>query len=551
MSMQFIKGLEQLKNNLSNFNEDIFEEIDDVEQSLNEQALNYKGEDTITLDDLMGPSYGTDVNESSVEVENRGGLRYIDIDFSGEKLEVTQAEYEIIKNAVDEIIDGELDESVIEAINTISEFGDKAIKVVFSFARKFDLEDNNQYYDLKDLMNKLCLRSLTGRDMITAVLIAANSKPHIKLAILAAGEVREKNAIIHIGNKLSDKDLFEISVDALLDIKDIKCANYLLDTIENIEDRNEEKLNFMYNRTEYFKAFGTEIIKDVLNRYNNCPPWLKSIYGNILVEFEEDIIPDLLKIIENESDNRKLESLYRLLGRLNNDVAARHIVEAYRNATNKKAVMIGIGQIKSHESISLLREVLSSDLTPNNILEEAIQAMAFIGEKEESVALIKHHLNNRDMRIKIHVAFALARLGEIEYLDRFIGYLTADDVYDRNCANRLVNKLKREHVTYICNKCLDLSQDKVIFVLNALTKRKTFNREVGPILLKLLDKSSYLVRNEIYRLIANTARTKNEILPADILYDAREKTENQKEKMVLTEMISKLPSKVVLPTYIK
>ncbi|MBQ3420066.1 MAG: hypothetical protein IJH34_00020 [Romboutsia sp.] len=78
MKTQFIDALENFKNNLDSFEDDIFDDMNDIEQELNKQALNYKGEeDIIGLDDLMGPSYGSDVNESAVEVENRGGLRYI------------------------------------------------------------------------------------------------------------------------------------------------------------------------------------------------------------------------------------------------------------------------------------------------------------------------------------------------------------------------------------------------------------------------------------------------------------------------------------------
>ena len=69
--------------------------------------------------------------------------------------------------------------------------------------------------------------------------------------------------------------------------------------------------------------------------------------------------------------------------------------------------------------------------------------------------------------------------------------------------------------------------------------------------MKLLETSTYIARNEIYKIIANTARTKNEIISADILYAAKEKTDSRNEKMILTEIIDRLPRKSVLPSYSK
>lgn len=543
--------LESYKAKFGEIEENIFDDIDDIERELNEQASNYEEDEFITLSDYTGPEYGSGSIDTSIEVENRGGLRYIDINFSGENFEVNQAQYEDIKKSIDLIIEGETDAIVEEAINNIVKYGDKAVKVIFSFSNKFDLDNDVQFNDLRELMNRLCLRSLVGRDTITAVLIGANSKPHIKLAMLAAGEVREKNAIPQISSKLSDRELFPIAFDALLDMRDVSSVPGLLEAIRNTEDRDEERITFLLARAEEFELFGNSIIEDLVYEYNMSNPWVKPVLGNMLLSFREDIIPALLDAISKENDRRRLEGLYRILGKLNNDVAARYLTESFENNTNKKATIVGLGHIKSRESFELLSNILIEENEPREILEEAIQAIVFIADKHEVERLLMPYVTSFDDRLRMHAIYGLARAGVEGYLDKYIDCLTSYDVYERNSASRLITRMKREQITQICQSCLSMTQDKVILVLEALTKRKTFNPEVGPILLKLLETSTYMARNEIYKIIANTARTKNEIISADILYTAKERTENRNEKMVLTEIIDRLPRKSVLPTYSK
>lgn len=559
MSKSF-KGFELLENyrntnfgssNFDSVEDDVFDDLEDIERELSEQASNYEDDDFITLSDYTGPEYGSGMVDTSIEVENRGGLRYIDINFNGDNFDVNQLEYEEIKHSIDLILEGESDESVEDAIDTIAKYGDKAVKVVFSFSNKFDLEDEVQYDDLRELMNRLCLRSLVGRDTITAVLIGANSKPHIKLAILAAGEVREKNAIPQISSKLSDRDLFKIAFDALLDIREVSSVPALLEAIRNVEDKDEEKLAFLWLRAKEFNIFGNSIIKDLVNEYNTCNHWLRPVFGEMLISFEEEIIPDLLDVISKEYDKKRLESLYRVLGKINNDVAAGYLIDSFKKGKNKKASIIGLGHIKSRESIDLLSNILKNGAETNDIIEESIQAIVFIANEMEAKHLLVPYLNSNDDRLRIHATYGLARLDVAGYLDNYIEYLTSYDVYERNCAARLISRLKREQITDICRACLTMSQDKATLVLEALTKRKVFNKEVGPILMQLLNQSNYIARSEIYKIIANTARTKNEIISADILYEAKEKSESRNERMVLTEIIERLPRKSVLPSYNK
>lgn len=550
-SLKGFEALESYKTKFGDIEENIFDDIEDIERELNEQASNYEEDEFITLSDYTGPEYGSGSIDTSVEVENRGGLRYIDINFSGENFEVNQEQYEDIKRAIDSIIEGESDSTVELAINEIVKYGDKAVKVVFSFSNKFDLDNNVQFNDLRELMNRLCLRSLVGRDTITAVLIGANSKPHIKLAMLAAGEVREKNAIPQIISKLPDRELFTIAFDALLDMRDVASVPGLLEAIRNTEDKDEERITFLLSRAEEFEMFGNSIIEDLVEEYNNVNHWIRPVLGNMLLSFEEDIIPALLNAISKETDKRKLENLYRVLGKINNDSAARYLIDSFENNTNKKAAIIGLGHIKSRDSFDLLSNILIEQTEPNEILEEAIQAVAFIANEAEGIKLLKPYTNSHDSRLRIHSIYGLARIGVQGYLEQYIDYLTSYDVYERNCSSRLITRMKREQITEICKACLSMTQDKVTLVLEALTKRKTFNKEVGPILMKLLETSTYIARNEIYKIIANTARTKNEIISADILYAAKEKTDSRNEKMILTEIIDRLPRKSVLPSYSK
>ena len=118
-SLKGFEALESYKTKFGDIEENIFDDIEDIERELNEQASNYEEDEFITLSDYTGPEYGSGSIDTSVEVENRGGLRYIDINFSGENFEVNQEQYEDIKRAIDSIIEGESDSTVELAINEI------------------------------------------------------------------------------------------------------------------------------------------------------------------------------------------------------------------------------------------------------------------------------------------------------------------------------------------------------------------------------------------------------------------------------------------------
>lgn len=525
-----------------------------IEKELELQAQNYIDEgDAIDLDGIMGPSYGSQ-SEGSIEVVNRGGLRRVSIDFSGENFEVNQKEYEEIKQAVDDIIIGESNESVDDAIDRIAKYGSRAVKVVFSFARKFDLENDYQYNDLKELLNRLCLRDLKARDTIVAVLMGANSKPHIKLAMVAAGEVREKNAVKYICKTLEDRDLFDVAFDALLDIREVEAVTPMLDIIDKTEDKDEERRGYLLKRSEYFVDFGKCIIPEVMDKYNNCDPWNKPIFAKILGDFEEDIIPSLQEFMEKETDARKLDSLYRLLGKLKSDKAADILVEAYRRGQNKKSAIIGLGHVRSHSSIELQKEILREGKENSFILEEVIVSLAFaanVNNREEIVELLGRYLKSYDPRVRIHAVLAMARMGYDEYLDEYMECLSSQNVSERKTAERLIHKLKTVQITEMCKKCLDLPQSEAVNVLHTLTKRKIFEPRAGEYLAQLLEGSSYLLKIEIYNIIGNTANTKYEVLPPSILFDELEKSANNSEKAVLNEIIARMRKVKVLPGYIK
>lgn len=535
-------------------NLDMFDDFElEVEKELEEQALNYtdEGEATICLDDLMGPSYGSG-NESSVEVENRGGLRYVNIDFSGDSFDVTQTEYEVIKSSIDAIIQGESDESVNAAIDKIVEFGSRAVKVVFSFARKFDLDNVDQYNDLKDLMSALCLRSLSARDTIIAVLIGANSKPHIRLAMVTAGEVKERNALPYLSKNLKDVDLFDVAFDALLDIRDNSIIEDMLDSIDATADRDEERRGFLLDRTNDFVDFGTDIINPVLNRYNTCDVWNKPVFGGILNAFEEDIIQPVGRCIEVETDVKKLESLCMLLGRLKSDKAADMLVDMYRSGRNKKAAMVGLGHLRSDRARDLQKDILREGTESSYVLEEAMISLAFVTsvlDKEEVIEIIRHYLRSNDPRMRICATFSLARLDDSKSLDAYMNLLCSENMSDRKNAARLINRLKTTQITEMCKRCLDMPQSKAMYVLNAFTRRKTFEKESGRYLLELLNRSSYLLKVEIYNIIGNTANTKNQIISSDVLYRERDKAVSKSEKMVLDEIIARIKKVKVMPNF--
>lgn len=534
-----IKEFEELLKFYTDNNE-IESDNDEIESYLIKQANDYVATDVEQeniLDDILSPSFGSN---KSVEVVNRGGLRKVDIGFENNSFNTTQSEYLQIKNALSIFIKGESDESVDDAIDIISSFGDKSIKIVFNFARKFNFDDFYQREDLRILMKNLCLRSLEGRDTIVAVLMDANSNPHIKLAMLAAGEVKEKNAIKYICNKLNNDDLFELAFDALLDICDKDSLDDMFNAILKTKDDDEQRISYLLSVAEYFVDFGNDSIKKIIYYFNTCSPWLRPIFAKILLSFKEDSISFILNAMENERNTKNIEGLCRILGKLNCDKTSDILIEKYKCGNNKKSCIIGLGNTRSYKSVELFKEILRKGKEESSILEEVIVSLSFIARNEditECIQLIENYAKCEKDRLVIHANLALARMDYSDYLEKYMDNLTSSNKDIRNCASGLINRLKVYQITKILEKCLDLPESKVNLILISLTKRKVFEKECEEIFIKLLDKLSCLANIEIYKIIANTVNTKNEIIPIDVLYEKLDKSNSIHEKNIIKNIL--------------
>ncbi|AIQ20653.1 hypothetical protein H70357_31165 [Paenibacillus sp. FSL H7-0357] len=475
------------------------------------------------LDFMTGPS-SLNENKGVVEVEYYGNLGYVDISFESLDENITESEYQTILQAIENIAYQTNGELWKESVRIIESFGERSIIILFRECRKFDLSDDKIKSLIIQLLNRLTNRSLKGRRIIKAILEKATIRQHINFAILVAGSIRDQESVSGLLKRMSDPEYFKGSLDALLNIAKKESIPDIFNEINNLDLRRTDLIEHAIKNAYRFSEFGTSAVKVIFELYikNEKYP-LGPIYTTALRSFQEDAIPMLKKVLNETDDDNLLIPICQTLGSLRMTHSTNVLVQALEEFPDKKrAIIRGLSYTRSE---GVLSYVLSELKTSNDlkVKQECLLTIGFIGNRNQNVQeQIKPYLNNKNSMLYLEALNCMVSLGNEESFLKYVSLLVEGSEFEKRTLQRHVAKLQPYQHKKLAESLLTLSDEKSLFIICGLLQANVLNSDIGPIIIKRLDYAKLpALRIEIYKLIGKHVNKKKELLPQEVLYDAK------------------------------
>jgi hypothetical protein len=551
MSANILQKLTEMKKELPKseflYEKDVFSEEDEaqIQEELLRQAE--KEEESDGIDDdffssLSGPSQ-EDGNEKLVEVVYLGRIGYVDISFENLDEDMDEREYMEILKALEVMAYNDDVQMRRDASKEVEKYGEKAITVIFRECRKFDITDEQRKNELVHLLSRLTTRSYKGRKIMKAILEKANSSQHIALSIMGAGAVRENEAVPSILAHMVRPDFFSIGMESLLKIRDINSVDPLIQLIMNLDGKRNDLIDQAIHLAPRFADFGPEAVKPVFDAYvNNQKKSVRPILTIALRSFKEDAIPVLSEVLKTETDEMKLIPICITLGALKMPFSTNLLVEAFKKYPAKR---VGIIRGLSHTRDLAVLPILIKELqtTPDiRMKQECLRAMSYLSDADKGlIPIVKPYLNEKRNRLYLDALNCLVRLGEQEAFDKFVDILIHGEEGEQYVLQKHLPTMSFKLIVKMAEKMLTCPDDKAILLVSALQNANMIPREVGPILQKKLNQNPIpALKLEIYRLIGKHVNKKREVLPQDVLYQARQEETNPRVVRELDQIIDNM-----------
>lgn len=550
MSANILQKLNEIKKDVQKeeiLKKDVLKDEEEIiREELLKQAEQEDASDSIDDDfftSLSGPSH-EDGHEKLVEVEYLGRIGYVDISFENLDEGMDEIEYRNILNAIEVMAYSEQSTKRKEAAKEVEKHGEKSITVIFRECRKFDLTDERRKNELIHLLSRLTNRSLKGRKIIKAVLEKANSTQHIALSILAAGAVREREAVKSILNHILNPEFFGIGLDALVKIHDKNTIEPIIQTINDLDIKRNDLIDQAIHIAPRFADFGPEAVKPVFDAYLNCEKKpLRAIFTIALRSFKEDAIPVLTTVLENEKDETKITPICTALGGLKLSFSTNLLIEAFKQYPNRKRSIIrGFSHTSDSSIIPMILEELktTSDL---RIKQECLNAIPYLSPKDGNslIPIIKPYLKEQRSKLYLDALNCMVRLGDQESFDRYIDLLINGEEREQYVLQKHLPTMRFPLIINMAKRMLACPDDKAILLISALQRSNVLPQEVGPVLEKKLEQNpTPALKIEIYRLIGKHVNKKREILSQDILYKAKREEDNIRIVRELDQIIKNM-----------
>ncbi|MFJ5717414.1 HEAT repeat domain-containing protein [Neobacillus sp. NPDC093127] len=529
-------------------------EIEDALKSQTEQLKTQLGDDDTDglldgLVDIFEMDQPTSKEEDDTRVkvtyERTGGVGYVDLTFSELDQELLQEEYDQIKEQLKVISASENEYTALTATKEIERFGEKAIEVLFRQIRLFDFKNKQEKYKLTALVQlgtRLTILSLKGRILLKAILLYAKNKQHIELAIRIAGQINEKEVIPEILGHAKDPDVFNAAFEAVLNMKDTAAAKDLLKIIDALETSRKDIIEEAIQLARNFNQLEPQIIKDVFYAYLRCTNrTVRPIFSVALKSFKDEVVPVLYEIIEFEYDSHMVREACKMLGGIRKPIASQKLKEALEKFPAKRASIIeGIGHTQDPSlAPSVVYELKRA--TSRHIKQNCLKALGSLGGKE-FVPVVKPYLEDKE--IHTEAIFCLVRLGDSTGFQQYLHLLINGTQEEQQNLGSYAGLLSFKDLINLARKIVEIPDAQAILLLSALQRPNVLPREIGPLLKdKLNQKPSVPVRLEIYRLIGKFVNTRNELLPQQVLYNARTNEPDVIVKREIDAIINKIQKK--------
>ncbi|MDF0728893.1 hypothetical protein PY093_19970 [Cytobacillus sp. S13-E01] len=521
----------------------------EIREELNKQKASFKPRNEESFDELelllSGniPKSKEESQEKEVSYQGVDGgvIGYVNVEAFKPDPSLTNKDNTIIIENI-EIMSKSNDRSeILEAANRIEKIGDKAIEIVFREAYMFDFKDKEERIRL-DVLVQLCSRltvlSLKGRILILGILQYAKNEQHIELAIRVAGLVHEKQSAALILRHAKNPNLFISALDSFLKMGNTDAVIDLLKILDLIV-LPKSMIGEVISLARDFYKVSSSIIPHIFDRYvHTSNRQYRPIYSSAIKSFNTTAIPSLIKIIEEDSAIDRIREAAKLLGGIKEPIAVEKLRLAYKNLPNKRAaIMEGIGHTKEEGLSDFVIEELQQ--SENKRLKEAcILALASIGN-ESTINYLKRYLNDKE--VKLSAIYTLSQLGYNPAFDLYLETLINGTDEEQQRLRGYAALLKFNSLIKMTEKLTDISDSKAVSILLALQRPNLLPREVGPVLERLLKKNvSAPVRLEIYRLIAKFVNTNRQILPQQILFEAKQREHDALMKRELEQIFKSM-----------
>ncbi|MFD2446600.1 HEAT repeat domain-containing protein [Bacillus sp. CGMCC 1.16607] len=524
----------------------------EIREELNKQKASLKPGRNESIDEfeflLSGnvPKSKEESQEKEVSYQGVDGgyIGYVNVEAFKPDPSLTNNDNAIIIENI-EIMSKSNDRSeILKSANKIENIGDKAIEIVFREAYMFDFKDKEERMKLEALVqlcSRLTVLSLKGRILILGILQYAKNEQHIELAIRVAGFVHEKEATALILRHAKNPNLFIPSLDSFLNMGNTEAVIDLLKVLDLLVLPKSMLGDVILQARDFYKV-SSSIIPHLFDRYvHTSNRQNRPIYSTAIKSFNTTAIPSLIEIIETESELERIREAAKLLGGIREPIAVEKLRVAYKKLPNKRAaIMEGIGHTKEEGLADFVIDELQQ--AENKRLKEAcILALANIGN-EKAINYLKPYLN--DAEVRLSAIYTLTQLGYDPAFDQYLKTLIDGNDEEQHRLRGYAALLKFNSLIKMTDKLNDVSDSKAVSILLALQRPNLLPREVGPVLERLLKKNvSAPVRLEIYRLVAKFVNTNRQILPQQILFEAKQREKDALMKRELELIFKSMPKR--------
>lgn len=509
-----------------------------IHQELLEQAGQAESDYDFDGGDLFGNTPKHSSGSKVVEVEYpRGYVGYVNIHF--DRPELSEAEYQRVIRSVELISKGNNQYEGRNVLQEVEALGDSAIEVIYRESRRFLLSDTNQRNGIVQLLTRMTVRSLKGRRILKAILQHSQSKHHIQLAIMVSGSVQDEEVTHELLQLASNNDYFEFCLDALLKIRKLDTVKPLLNLIDTLDSSRKDLLEQAIFMAHRFNGFGAEAVQDVFEAYHNSERHqIRPVLSNALKSFKEDAIPFLMRVLEKETDERRIIRVCRTLGGLRHAFASDALKRAYEQFPEKRGpILDGLGHTNDSTFLSLIFKSLEESKNPK-ILEACFSSISSLGTRDD-IETVRSAMGERGDRTYPHALFCLVKLGDSAALEEFIEMFLNGTSQEQYSLEKYMNRLPMNAIKSMSSRINVLPDNKATLIITALQRVKVPPREMGTYIAERFKRPiEDALRLELYRLIAMHNDTKNQLLPEMVLYDARDREENPRIKRELNTIIA-------------
>ncbi|MER1985363.1 MAG: HEAT repeat domain-containing protein [Solibacillus sp.] len=500
--------------------------------------------------DIFG--FGGPQNDEVVTVSYFDGVveMIVDISFDSLGKNITEEQCLFVRNELRAFAKGASSLERKKHLQNIAALGSPAVEMIFRECRQFDLVEESVRAEVIKVMAQLSYRDLQARLLNKGILQHSTSSSHTLLAIGVAGALRDEEAVGSLVDHLQHEEFFKVALDALLKIRHVPSLEQVIQGLEQLDVSQKHLVDYAITQAPRFKKFGPETVELIFRYYEDGKNRaVRKIYIDAICAYGDDAIPQLLKAIDNAKrlhDLGRLSQICMTLGNLRTPAATTVLTNALQNANEreKRAIIIGLGRAADDSVMDLIvHELMHTDDVV--LKSECINALSFFRFKKKEVTdIVTPFLKVKENHLFLDAMSCLIRAGNKKLLDDLVHYALEGTEREQGIAQSLLSRLPFKDLLRVGQRILNLTDDKALQIVMILQRTHKLPYELGAVLVeKLKTPMMPLLEMEIYRLIAKHVNSATPLLPAEVLFEARHKTTNERISRELSTMISKISNR--------